>query len=193
MKKLLLSFMSLLVVATGVSIGQNKFEGLVLNNGKYQSQSNYTFGQPKFDRQGKTISRIGSKTRNASADVIQPVELLSGAWSTWENFDTKEVIPYYFEETTVSDPYMLFFTSLTISEMGTDFSKGKSVSVAFPGNANRYDVQDRNSTSFVVFVHYFEGQVGPDYQRNEIWIVSLEDGTILKKFTDSTVAMFIGN
>lgn len=43
---------------------------------------------------------------------------------------------------------------------------------------------------FIMYIHYFEGQVGPDYQVNEMWLVDYS-GEIVKKYKDRVGVIFI--
>ncbi|MGA9211318.1 T9SS type A sorting domain-containing protein [Kaistella sp.] len=77
----------------------------------------------------------------------------------------------------------------------------KELTVSIPQTANFYGLQRKTSKfnfkgntkmKFFMFIHYFEGGEGPDFQKNAVWMID-EDGAILKKFEDTILVELIHN
>lgn len=91
--------------------------------------------------------------------------------------------------------------SVSIGVLNPDTSVKKEFTIEIPATANLYDIQSEVSnfnfngntkTKFLMFIHYFEGGMGPEFQKNAVWMID-EDGAILNKFEDTSFVKFVKN
>ncbi|WP_068598368.1 hypothetical protein [Vaginella massiliensis] len=70
--------------------------------------------------------------------------------------------------------------SVVVSLMNDDLSVVKSFSFSIPDTANDLQIVSQTTKNigdqdgkkkFMFFIHYFEGGVRPDFQKNEIWVI----------------------
>ncbi len=85
--------------------------------------------------------------------------------------------------------------------LNPDTTLHKELTIDLPVTANSYSIQTETSNfnyngntkmKFLMFAHYFEGGMGPEYQKTAVWMFD-EDGTMLKKFEDTSYVKFIKN
>ncbi len=84
--------------------------------------------------------------------------------------------------------------NMTYKFLDANFNETKSFNISIPTTANHVTVINTMSKvdgvrRIMMFVHYFEGGSGPDYQKNAIWVVN-ENGEKLKEF-DATSGKFL--
>lgn len=140
-----------------------------------------TFGEATEASSSRNYSKNENATTPfASIDVKQ--------WSFGTNLDTNESIFFSMDYKFKAGA---FFTFKTYSD---DFKVEKQFTISLPETANSVQVVPDFSSKIVsnnnklivpIYVHYFEGGQGPEFQKHEIWFVS-ETGEIIQKVTGSS-------
>lgn len=90
---------------------------------------------------------------------------------------------------------------VSLKFLNPDTKLNKELTLALPSTANFYSILSETSNfnfngntkmKFLMFAHYFEGGMGPEYQKTAVWMYD-EDGTVLKKFENTSDVKFVKN
>jgi hypothetical protein len=144
-----------------------------------------------FDNAGVTTHSVSKTMKN---NTIEPACIIQGSWGTFYNIESGVELRYKLDFESYQQNYGIYYNNFTIRFFDDNFTEtSSSFTVDLPENTNRFVLQpDCNNDYFLVYIHYFEGAVGPDFQVHEILLVN-KDGNVLKRFKDRTGALLIEN
>lgn len=142
-----------------------------------------------FNTFGEATEASSSRNYSKNENAITPFASIDvKQWSFGTNLDTNESIFFSMDYKFKAGA---FFTFKTYSD---DLKVEKQFTISLPETANSVQVVPDFSSKIVsnnnklivpIYVHYFEGGQGPEFQKHEIWFVS-ETGEIIQKVTGSS-------
>ncbi len=173
-----------------VSKNQSGFSANAFIKKPFSDKSDvHSFGNNGFEAQNYG-------TVSAKSTAIEPfASITPKQWGQLNNFESSSVQLYQLDYTFGTN------ANINIKFLDQDINTTKQFAFDIPSTTNAFAIQDTISNfdfngntkkKIMVFLHYFEGGVGPNYQKNAVWVVD-EEGTILHKFNDSTAAMLLKN
>ncbi len=201
-KLLLLSVLCTLLITNCLKAQQkiNFGKGLLVDNHAlalpYLPQFK-VMNEARVFNSGQELLQSISSSRNISGNKevtsVEPANSIqSRSWGSLTNFETGTLQLYQMN--------YLFGTGANISMklLDSELNVTNEFSIEIPSTTNSLSVISQTSNfnfegntkkKFMVFLHYFEGGSGPDFQKNSVWLFD-ETGTILHKF-DDTVGTYL--
>ena len=132
----------------------------------------------------EALESTAGSTFNKSADDLKPFATINiQGWGYANNVDNGETLFFGAEYKFKAGAYFTF--TLYTDDLKID----KQFKIDIPETANRVQVvsnfsskvlDNNNKLIIPIYVHYFEGGQGPDFQKDAIWFVS-ETGEIISK------------
>ena len=157
---------------------KKSFDWTTYNRGKDHSH----FGN--IEQTTNNFTRKGTQKN----DILPFGSINAQRWTYGKNVDTNETIMFSVDAKYGQN------ASLTFKTYADDLKVDKKFTISIPETANRAEpigdfsskIMDNNNKLIVgVYVHFFEGGQGPQYQKHQIWFVN-ETGDILYKVDASS-------
>ncbi len=164
----------------GIKIKTHKISLPIKAEMNFPGEENFDFVSAQNNENAQT------KNEMSAASVISPSKTIEArTWGKLTNFEDNRIQLYSMDYTFGTG------AKATIKMMDNNLNITKEFSFDIPSTTNsikvssqisKFEVNGNTKTKFFVFLHYFEGGIGPNYQRSIVWLMD-EDANILKKFT----------
>jgi len=201
MKKII--FLLSVFIAFSLNAQQNITlnKGLVVDNKAVKLPYQPKFGVENeaktFNTEAGLLQSLGihgnASASIAKSNILPSNSIQSRLWGSITNFETSSSQLFQMNYA------MGTGANFSMKLMDSEFNVTKQFSIPIPTTANAISLMSKMSTfnfegntkrKFTIFLHYFEGGIGPNFQKNAVWLFD-EDGTILHKFEGVTSTYFV--
>jgi len=186
MKKRLHLLFSFFLLCMGL-IAQNVLAPGIQNKGERKSIRGKSSVISANTNSPKEDCAWNNLTRNLT-DGYMPEKLLDSMVDIWKNIDTGERCYYKTSYERYTEDWGNYIRTVTINKLDNDLEEtDQTFTLQLPHYTGDFKIlTDFKSSYIMCWIHYFEGQVGPDYMKDEIWIVG-HDGTIINKYDATSI------
>jgi len=201
MKKIVFFLSVLITLSLDAQQNITLNRGLVVDNNAlafpYQPKLGIENEAKTFNTEAALLQSLGNNggtsPMTSKSNPLPTNTIQSRLWGSFTNFETNAAQLFQMNYQFGAG------ANFKIKLLDSELNPTNEFSIAIPTTTNaisliskisNFNFEGNTKRKFMIFLHYFEGGVGPNFQKNAVWLFD-EDGAILHKFEGVTSTYYV--